>query len=485
MLDMPEKSNVEALRLLEQQVARDLDILRYPAKGWITRKPHNDVAGEDALDVLIVGAGQSGLAISFALQRMCIDNTLVIDQRPEGAEGPWMTIARMHTLRTPKHLNGVDNGISSLSPQSWYVASFGQAAWDRLGKIPREHWAQYLQWFKTVTRARVSNETRLVSFHVPDAASGLVAAELETKQGMRHVLCRRLVFATGFVGSGRWYVPPFVSDALPQSLFSHTSDAIDFAALRGKRIGILGAGASAFDNAGTALEHGAAGVELFYRRKHLPRVNPFRWAENRGFLEHYADLEDRWKWKFFSLILQNNQPPPQDTFDRCAVHEAFTLHPGEAWESVSRDEDGVVVTTPKGKYAFDHLIVGTGLYNDMSSRPEMAPYASRVAVWGDRFRPSEDVRENEMMVGMPYLGPHFEYLEKVPGALPWAGKVYNFTYGAGLSLGITSTQLSGLRFGVERLTRGIAASLFAEDVDAQFESLDAFDEPELVTDDRY
>lgn len=485
MPDGTRHNDTEALRQLEEQVAAELDVLRYPAKPWMRPAPYTGGPGGDVLDVLIVGGGQSGLAISFALKRACIDNTLVIDQKPEGVEGPWLSFARMHTLRTPKHLNGVDNGVASLSPQSWYIARFGRAAWEGLDKIGREHWAEYLKWFRRVTDTRVANGTRLVSFQVPADAPDLITVELETEGAVRHVQCRRLVFATGFVGSGRWYVPSFISDALPPELYNHTSDAIDFDALKDKRIGVLGAGASAFDNAGTALEHGAAGVDLFYRRQHLPRINPFRWAENRGFLEHYPDLDDRWKWKFFELILRNNQPPPQDTYDRCARHETFSLHPGEPWEHVARDGDSVTVTTPKATHRFDYLIVGTGLFCDLASRPEMEPYAAGIAIWGDRLQPGSDVRENEMMANMPYLGPNFEYLEKTPGALPWAGRVYNFTYGAGLSLGISNTQLSGLRFGVERLTRGIASSLFAEQVEAQFESIDVFDEPELVIDERY
>ena len=43
-------------------------------------------------------------------------------------------------------------------------------------------------------------------------------------------------------------------------------DDIDFAALRGKVVGVLGAGASALDNAAVALEHGASRVHLFCRR---------------------------------------------------------------------------------------------------------------------------------------------------------------------------------------------------------------------------
>ena len=57
-----------------------------------------------------------------------------------GKEGPWMTYARMVTLRTPKHLTGLDYGMPSLTFQSYYEARFGKDAWAELDKIPKEMW---------------------------------------------------------------------------------------------------------------------------------------------------------------------------------------------------------------------------------------------------------------------------------------------------------------------------------------------------------
>jgi cation diffusion facilitator CzcD-associated flavoprotein CzcO len=54
--------------------------------------------------------------------------------------------------------------------------------------------------------------------------------------------------------------------------------------LRGKRIGVLGNGASAFDNAATALEEGAGRVDLCLRKDVFPRVNAHKWMEFAGFL---------------------------------------------------------------------------------------------------------------------------------------------------------------------------------------------------------
>lgn len=37
---------------------------------------------------------------------MQVTNVLVLDENPEGLEGPWVTYARMMTLRTSKSLTG-------------------------------------------------------------------------------------------------------------------------------------------------------------------------------------------------------------------------------------------------------------------------------------------------------------------------------------------------------------------------------------------
>lgn len=53
----------------------------------------------------------------------------------------------------------------------------------------------------------------------------------------------QVVLATGIQGGGEWHIPSFVTEAgIPRSLYAHTSEAVDFDALKGKRIAILGGG---------------------------------------------------------------------------------------------------------------------------------------------------------------------------------------------------------------------------------------------------
>ena len=65
---------------------------------------------------------------------------------------------------------------------------------------------------------------------------------------------------------------------------------INFASLRGKNVAVVGAGASAFDNAAAALEAGAAEVHLFCRRGEIQVIQPYRWLTFAGRLT--ADISD-------------------------------------------------------------------------------------------------------------------------------------------------------------------------------------------------
>ena len=125
---------------------------------------------------------------------------------------------------------------------------------------------------------------------IAPAADDLIAVTV-AEGGRHHTLCtRKVVLATGQEGAGRWWMPDFVA-ALPAHLRAHAADAIDFPALRGKTVAVLGAGASAFDNAAVALEHGAAAVHLFCRRVEPQTIQPFRWLTFAGFLRHFSELD--------------------------------------------------------------------------------------------------------------------------------------------------------------------------------------------------
>ena len=444
---------------LSDRVRSDLTYLCYPTREWTIPRHRGEAR---VLDVLIVGAGQGGLATAFGLRLEGVTNFRIVDRRPRGFEGPWRHFARMTELRTLKEVIGIDLGIPNLTLRAWYEASFGRQAWRRIAKISPSAWRQYLDWYRDVLELPVENEVELISI---EPAGDLLLAHLRGKGRSERVHARKIVLATGIEGSGHWRAPQDLTAKLPRERYAHTSDKINFRRLAGKRVGVLGVGPSAVDNAAAALEAGAVGVDLCFRRSDIPRVNPLIWMNFGGILGHFAELPDLERWRFMRRILEElPAPPPQDAFWRCRRFENFAWHADCAWRSV-REESGVakVRTEAGATFAFDFIIFATGFDTDLSVRAELAPIAHLIALWRDRFTPPRG-EESDLLAKHPYLGSAFEFMEREPGTAPFLRRLHNFTFGAMLSAGLTGAAITGMRYGVPRLVRGLVGDLFREDL---------------------
>ncbi|QHJ01636.1 NAD(P)-binding domain-containing protein [Xylophilus rhododendri] len=463
---------------LEARIARELASIAHPSAPWL--EPHIGPDGQPALDVLIVGAGQGGSATAFGLLRSRVDNILAIDAAPAGLEGPWNNYARMHTLRNPKDYTGPDLDIPSLTVQSWYSARFGEAAWEALFQLPRQQWAEYLLWVRRVTGVPVENGCRLLRLG-PVEGSTLLAAEVESSAtGRRTLYARKVVLATGQEGVGRWSVPDSLA-ALPQTHCVNSSQPVDFAALKGKTVVVIGAGASAFDNAATALEAGAAEVQLLCRRLDPQVVQPYRWLTFRGFLRHLSDLEDAWRWRFMRHVLAMREGFPQPTYDRCAVHENFELRSGCQVLSSRLDPatGRVVLETNQGPLQADFVISATGIENDFHSKPELAACADNIATWADRYTPPAEEADARLAT-YPYLNQDWSFAEKQPGRTPWLRNVHLYAIGSTMSFGASGSSINAMTTAVPKLVSGLTRGLFEEDLDQYWASFRAYDVPQAV-----
>lgn len=459
------------LQALSAEVHRQLALLSYPRGAWVPPR------ADGVLDVAIIGGGQAGLSTAFGLRRQMVTNVAILDRAPAGQSGCWTTFARMRTLRTPKHVSGPDLGVPALTPEAFFTARDGAAAWDAMAKIGREDWQHYLDWFQAVLDLPVRHGHDLLRIS-HDPATGLLDLVFGTAAGEITLKARKCVLATGMDGMGHWSIPaPF--DALPPGRVSHTSGPVDFAALAGRRVVVVGAGASAFDNLATALEHGAAAGIMLVRRPRMPRVNPFRWMEQAGFLGQFHAMPDAMKWRMMRKIFDLNQPPPPASWDRVKDDPRFSLFMGAPARGARMDGDAIVVETPAGAHRCDHVIVGTGTAFDLSLRPELTGLADRILLWRDVYTPPAGL-EWPALGACPYLEKTFALREKTPGAAPALRHIHLINYGATPSMGLSGASISGLKYGVSRLVDGLCQALWVDDAEAHMNSLLGYEAWELT-----
>ena len=289
---------------------------------------------------------------------------------------------------------------------------------------------------------------------------------------------RKVVLATGQDGCGAWWMPPFAA-ALPAARRAHTADAIDFAALRGRRVAVLGAGASAMDNAATALEAGAATVTVFCRRAVPQLVQPYRLITYAGFLRHVSDLPDEWRWRFMARVLGMREGFPQPTYDRCARHAGFTLLSGAGITGATDGPDGLELVTARGRFTADFLICGTGVDMDFTLRPELRHCAANIARWSDRYQPPEAERDDRLG-RFPYLGPDYALLPRQPGRTEWMRDLHLFGIASTMSFGPSGSSINAMTTAVPKLVAGLTRGLFEGDLARHWAALEAYDVPQAV-----
>jgi len=346
-----------------------------------------------------------------------------------------------------------------------------------MDKIPKNQWMDYLVWYRQVLSLPVRNGVRVTRI---SAEGELIALDLSGAENGR-VYTRRLVLATGRSGLGGFAIPAFLA-TVDRKFWAHSADNIDFVALQGKRVAVLGAGASAMDNAATALENGAAAVDLLIRRKAMPRINKMTGIGSQGVVHGMHLLPDVWKWKFVDYTASTQTPPPRSSTLRVSRHKNARFFLDCGVNGVKQQENGLLLETAQGPLHYDYLIAATGFTNNFHGRPEFSAIAPYIRSWADGRYQSEMGPARQNMLEAPDLGPSFEFQERNPGECPLLSHIYCFNDAAMLTHGKVSGDIPAVSAGADRLARGIMASLFAEDIEQHYASLQAFDVPELQGD---
>ena len=440
--------------------------------------PQNWVPDRPGIDhnVVIVGGGQSGSAFAFALRRAGIGKVSVIDMAEDEARaGVWLNAARMNVLRTPKTLPGPEYGIAALSFQAWYEARHGEAAYAAIERIPRADWAEYLAWYRRFLGIPVRYRTRLRRI---EPADGHFRLHLELDGAAKLETARKIILANGVAGNGGAYIPPALTDGLPAHLYAHTADAIDFSALRGKKVAVVGGAASAFDAAGAALEIGAASVDLFARRPALASLPVGRVRGYPGAYDNFPELPDAVRWHQAIRFRRAGSTPPADAIERVLKFRNFRLHLAAPWLSAREEAGRIVAQAADREFDFDFAIAGTGYFVDPGVRPELADFAHHILLWRDRYSPPAG-EEDEYLAAHPYLGTGHEYLEKVPGKAPFLKDIHVQNPAGFVSFGVPVGDVPSMKRGLPAVAARISRDLFFADFPAHQQRLSGDVAPEF------
>jgi hypothetical protein len=461
---------------LEAGLASDLDDLCRPPANWV---PRRSLDGEDVCDVVIIGGGMCGLIAWFALESAGIRNVRILDRNPVGREGPWLTYARMETLRSPKQLVGPAFGVGRLTFRAWFTAQFGDDAWEVLDKIPRPMWMDYLKWYRKVLSIPVENNVSVDSI-LPELNLLRLRLSGQAAAGSS-ILARKVVMATGREGTGHPSIPGFM-EGLDKALWAHSSEDIEFASLRGKRVVVIGIGASAVDNAAEALEAGAAEVRHLIRRGEMPTINKMMGIGSPGFTAGFPDLPDEWRWRFMRYSMVTQTPAPRGSTLRVSRHPNAYFHFGQSVRRIRQAGMELVIETAGSRQlAADYLILGTGFTIEPLARKEFPGYADNILLWKDRYTPPADESHDELGQ-FPYLAGDFSFQEREAGSAPWLAHIHCFNYGATVSLGKVSGDIPGISEGAAWLAKGIASRLYGEDVAIHYQAMLDYSKPELLGD---
>ena len=260
---------------------------------------------------------------------------------------------------------------------------------------------------------------------------------------------------------------------------------IDFAALAGRRVVVIGVGASAVDNAAEALEAGAAEVRLLARRDEDADDQQ---ADGHRLLRPRRRLAGDAAGVALALHElrrpAQQTPAPRNSTQRVSRHPNAYFHFGATSQSM-RDRERRDAASAPGRPGFetDFVILGTGFAVDHAARPEFADSRPEIASWGDRYTPAAgggERRASPPIPGSPTTSP---------SPRESAGDAPFLAQSALLQLRCDAQPREGQRrHSGDQRGRGLArrvaspAGFFNADVEHHWAAIQAYSKPELLGD---
>ena len=314
---------------------------------------------ETSTDLLIIGAGPFGLAISAYAQDHGIRHKVV---------GVPMGFWRDNMPQSMYLRSSCDWSLDPVGNYSIYayLEGLGKTC-SQVTPLSRDFYLDYAGWMQ---RGRgIESTESIVTSLIPDD-SGLVAVFANGKR----IRSRAVVVAIGFKDFA--HTPANLSAMFPAHQQGHTCFSVDFEGMADKRVLIVGGRMSAFEWTALIREAGAKAVHVSYRHD-TPVFETSDWSWVNGIVDNmskdpgwYRRLSTEEKknlnHRFWVEGRKKLEPWLAPRIDHTNVH----LHPKTNVMGTEVKEGGIDVELDNGdKFAVDHVVFATGYRMDVQRIP--------------------------------------------------------------------------------------------------------------------
>lgn len=456
----------------------------YSKQSWVVPAVARD--GARIHDVVIVGAGQNGLALAYALKSRGIRRLVVVDAQEKDRPGPWSSFARMPSLRTPKSIPGPDCGNPLLRFKTWFCSAYSPSEYDGFEFIPLKYWQEYLGWYRSVLGIDTVNGTTVTGIRWDTEENCLRIDTRSADGGTDVLLARKMCLATGMTGAGRWAAPGALTEHLPVQAYFCAWEQIPWPELAGRDIAVIGAGASGFDNATWAVDAGCRSVTLIARSP-FPgndlyfglwrgRDDTPVFADEAGsppadilepLLAYNSHLSDPDRLRLFASLFRHGRSPVNPEY-LSRVRNLDRIRVLEGWRTERVDyepgSEKVLVHGNGEELRFDKVVFATGPQSGLSHRPELGHLVDTILTWGDLTGAAGPAPGE--LAGYPKLTVEFQFQSK-DGRSNELGNIYSLA-----DLIHNTVGLQSLQYVVPRIAGHIASSLYQEQLSENISLID-------------
>ena len=328
------------------------------------------------MDVLVIGAGPYGLATAAAARAAGLETVVV--GRPMGFWRDHMPPGMFLRSGPDWHLDAAG--------EHTFAAYFEDRGLDREDNdpVPIGVFLDHTEWFREQKGFDV--DERLVDRLEADDGGGFLATMADGSS----IAAEKVLAAPGirhFVNLPDWH------ERVPEQRRAHTCDLVDFDALAGARVVVVGGRQSAYEWAALLCDHGAESVDVVHRHT-APAFEQVSWAFVDPYVEQTLARRGWWRglapeeqrgialefWQVGRLTLEPWLPPRLRP-EVVTVHASCSVVDVEEADGV---EDGggatVLVLTDGTRLTADFVVFASGYRADISRVAYLKPVLGDVAV---------------------------------------------------------------------------------------------------------